>query len=42
MTVEGHDDSYMFQRTTETPFQPSVADIKILSDTGNTLKVVLP
>ncbi|XP_076096489.1 von Willebrand factor A domain-containing protein 7-like isoform X2 [Mytilus galloprovincialis] len=34
VTVEGHDDSYMFQRTTETPFQPSVADIKILSDTG--------
>ncbi|VDI14675.1 Hypothetical predicted protein, partial [Mytilus galloprovincialis] len=34
VTVEGHDDSYMFQRTTENPFQPSVADIKILSDSG--------
>ncbi|CAC5405644.1 unnamed protein product [Mytilus coruscus] len=34
VTVEGHDDSNMFQRTTENPFQPSVADIKILSHTG--------
>ncbi|XP_063428655.1 von Willebrand factor A domain-containing protein 7-like [Mytilus trossulus] len=34
VTVEGHDDSNIFQRTTENPFQPSVADIEILSDTG--------
>ncbi|CAC5405646.1 unnamed protein product [Mytilus coruscus] len=40
VTVEGFDDSNMFQRTTENPFQPSVVDIKILSDTGNIFIIV--